>query len=202
MSVVLLFLCGVDLFKNGLTFLVFPGLPSLPRLPLLEMGLFWPRQNQPWNVLAKIWPGAHPYHPPYIPFQTVYHLSSTNHHPPSTMETKKWMRRSGRTRFLPTILPSNPANSIQHYFMFLHSGEQFLLIFLLNPGTLCSPWRVCESSFVASSRLLDDSRHISLGTARAGRLTSGVLSPSVRTSGQHPDPDPDPDSTTAVLALE
>jgi hypothetical protein len=35
MSVVLLFLCGVDLFKNGLTFLVFPGLPSLPRLPLL-----------------------------------------------------------------------------------------------------------------------------------------------------------------------
>ena len=76
--------------------------------------------------------------------------------------------------------PANrSANSIQHYFMFLHSGEQYFLIFHLPS---CSPYRVCEASFVASSGLLQDPVTFHYGTARAGRLTSGVLSPSVRTA--------------------
>ena len=87
---------------------------------LVEMGLFWPRQNQPWNVLAKIWPGAHPYHPPSISFQTVYHLSSTNHHPPSTMETKKWMRRSGRKESCQHVCPK----SCQQYSTIFYVSSQ------------------------------------------------------------------------------
>jgi hypothetical protein len=50
------------------------------------------------------------------------------------MDEEEWEEKNPAN-----ISASHPANSIQQYFMFLHSGEQFLLIFLLNPGTLCSP---------------------------------------------------------------
>ena len=109
---------------------------------MVESGLFGPPESTMESTGKKYGP---------VPTPTIYH------HPASTMETEKWMRRSGRTRIMPTVLPrilpnssaQNPADSIQQYLVYLHSDEKYLLIFILHPGTHCSPYRVCEVSLWA-----------------------------------------------------